>query len=29
MELLRGEGVVFNGKGMLVEGWRWWSDFKV
>jgi len=29
MELLKGEGVRFDGKGMLVDRERWWSDFKV
>lgn len=28
-ELLRGEGVVFDGRGMLVDAGRWWSEFKV
>ena len=29
LELLRAEGVVFDGKGMLVDRARWWSEFKV
>jgi methylated-DNA-[protein]-cysteine S-methyltransferase len=28
-KLLRGEGVEFDGKGLLVEKDRWWDDFKV
>ncbi|MCJ1366019.1 hypothetical protein MMC16_005144 [Acarospora aff. strigata] len=29
LELLRGEGVRFDGKGMLVDRGRWWSEFEV
>lgn len=29
LDLLKGEGVVFDEKGMLVEKGRWWSDFDV
>jgi methylated-DNA-[protein]-cysteine S-methyltransferase len=28
LELLRSEGVLFDGKGYLVERERWWDDFK-
>ncbi|KAI9868038.1 MAG: hypothetical protein M1813_006783 [Trichoglossum hirsutum] len=29
LELLKGEGVMFDEGGKLVEGWRWWDDFVV
>ncbi|KAF2095670.1 DNA binding methylated-DNA--cysteine S-methyltransferase [Rhizodiscina lignyota] len=29
LDLLQSEGVKFNKDGMLVDKWRWWSDFKV
>ena len=28
LKLLRGEGVVFDAQGFLVEKGRWWDDFK-
>jgi methylated-DNA-[protein]-cysteine S-methyltransferase len=29
LELLKGEGVEFDDKGMLVDKRCWWDDFKV
>jgi methylated-DNA-[protein]-cysteine S-methyltransferase len=29
LELLKGEGVGFDERGMLAEGWRWWDEFVV
>lgn len=29
IELLKGEGVVFDEKGMLLDKGRWWDEFKV
>jgi methylated-DNA-[protein]-cysteine S-methyltransferase len=29
LDLLKGEGVEFNEKGMLVDKSCWWDDFKV
>lgn len=29
LELLKGEGVLFDSRGMLVDKGCWWDDFKV
>ncbi|KAG9232103.1 DNA binding methylated-DNA--cysteine S-methyltransferase [Amylocarpus encephaloides] len=29
LRLLEGEGVVFDGRGMLIDGGRWWNGFVV
>lgn len=29
IELLKGEGVEFDEKGMLLDKTRWWDEFKV
>ncbi|TVY62786.1 hypothetical protein LSUE1_G008447 [Lachnellula suecica] len=29
LELLKGEGVLFDDRGQLVDGERWWCDFEV